>query len=51
MDGIATPDFGHAAEHLQTLRADFELVWCTGWEEKANEYLPQLLGLPAPCRS
>ena len=29
-----------AAEHLQALGADFELVWCTGWEEKANEYLP-----------
>jgi len=36
-----------AAEHLQTLSVDFELVWCTGWEEKANEYLPGLLGLPA----
>jgi hypothetical protein len=36
-----------AAEHLQTLREDFDLVWCTGWEEKANEYLPGLLGLPA----
>ena len=35
-----------AAEHLQTLREDFELVWCTGWKEKANEYLPALLGLP-----
>jgi hypothetical protein len=24
----------------------FELVWATGWEETANEYLPHLLGLP-----
>jgi len=23
-------------------------VWCTGWEEKANEYLPAALGLPGP---
>jgi hypothetical protein len=22
------------------------LVWCTGWEEKANDYLPRALGLP-----
>jgi hypothetical protein len=22
------------------------LVWCTGWEEKANDYLPHALGLP-----
>ena len=26
--------------------SDFELVWATGWEEKANEYLPFILGLP-----
>jgi hypothetical protein len=24
----------------------FELVWCTGWEEKADEHLPSQLGLP-----
>lgn len=35
-----------APGHLQALGADFELVWCTGWEEKANEYLPSALGLP-----
>ncbi len=35
-----------AAGHLQALGADFDLVWCTGWEEKANEYLPAVLGLP-----
>ena len=23
-------------------------MWCTGWEEKANDYLPHALGLPAP---
>jgi hypothetical protein len=22
------------------------LLWATGWEEKANEYLPRLLGMP-----
>ena len=27
---------------------DFELVWCTGWEEKANDYLPVALHLPGP---
>jgi hypothetical protein len=26
----------------------FEPVWCTGWEEKANEYLPHALGLDGP---
>jgi Swiss Army Knife RNA repair-like protein len=37
---------GHAAAPLLAQLADrFELVWATGWEEKANEYLPPLLGL------
>jgi hypothetical protein len=36
-----------AATHLLTLADDFDLVWCSGWEEKAEEYLPRLLGLPA----
>ncbi len=35
-----------AAEHLQTLSEDFDLVWCTGWEEKANEYLPAAARAP-----
>ena len=24
----------------------FECVWCTGWEDRADEHLPHLLGLP-----
>ncbi|MFI4989912.1 MAG: HAD domain-containing protein [Solirubrobacterales bacterium] len=35
-----------AAAHLLDLQPHFELVWCSGWEEKANEHLPHLLGLP-----
>lgn len=35
-----------AAAHLLDLQRHFELVWCSGWEEKANEHLPHLLGLP-----
>lgn len=35
-----------AAAHLLDLAADFDLVWCSGWEEKADEHLPHLLGLP-----
>lgn len=37
-----------ATENLLFLADDFEFVWCTGWEEKANEYLPHALGLPGP---
>jgi hypothetical protein len=35
------------ALHLERLAGRYELVWATGWEETANEYLPHLLGLPA----
>jgi HAD domain in Swiss Army Knife RNA repair proteins len=35
-----------AGERLSRLSETFELVWATGWEEKANEYLPHLLELP-----
>jgi hypothetical protein len=35
-----------AAGHLLDLAPAYELVWCTGWEERANEHLPHLLGLP-----
>jgi hypothetical protein len=35
-----------AAEHLLELADEFDLVWCSGWEEKADEHLPHLLGLP-----
>jgi HAD domain in Swiss Army Knife RNA repair proteins len=47
IDGI--PHFlSHAAAaHLLDLSADFDLVWASGWEEKAEEYLPRLLDLPA----
>jgi hypothetical protein len=34
-----------AGERLRRLAEHFELVWATGWEEKANFYLPTLLGL------
>jgi hypothetical protein len=36
-----------AAAHLLQLIEHFEPVWCSGWEEKADEHLPHLLGLPA----
>jgi hypothetical protein len=35
-----------AAAHLLALARAFELVWASGWEERANEHLPHLLGLP-----
>jgi hypothetical protein len=35
-----------AGARLLRLSERFELVWASGWEDKANFYLPQLLGLP-----
>jgi hypothetical protein len=48
VDGIAHFLSATAGEHLRRLAGHFEPVWCTGWEEKANEYLPHALGLPGP---
>jgi len=45
IDGIPHYLSANAAEHLLALDGVFDLVWCSGWEEKANEYLPRLLGL------
>jgi hypothetical protein len=36
-----------AAGHLLDLGELFEIVWASGWEERAEDHLPHLLGLPA----
>ena len=46
IDGMVHFLSANAAAHLLALGADFELVWATGWEERADEHLPHLLGLP-----
>jgi hypothetical protein len=48
VDGIVHLISGTASEHLHRLDTSFELVWCSGWEEKANEHLPLALELPGP---
>jgi hypothetical protein len=48
VDGIGHFLSGAAGPHLLDLAEDFELVWCSGWEERANDYLPRALGLPGP---
>jgi hypothetical protein len=48
IDGITHFLSVRAGEHLRTLSQTFDLAWCTGWEEKANEYLPRALGLDGP---
>jgi hypothetical protein len=46
IEGIPHFLSAEAASHLLALAGDYELVWASGWEEKANEHLPHLLGLP-----
>lgn len=46
IDGMAHLLSAEAPGHLHGLTTDFDLVWCTGWEERADEHLPALLGLP-----
>ncbi len=46
VDGVMHFLSSDAAIHLLALHVRFDLVWCSGWEEKADEYLPRLLGLP-----
>jgi hypothetical protein len=48
VDGIPHLLSATAGEHLRRLCRAFEPAWCTGWEEKANEYLPHALELPGP---
>jgi hypothetical protein len=48
VDGIVHFLSEQAGRHLLVLAEHFELVWCSGWEEKANEYLPRALGIPGP---
>jgi HAD domain in Swiss Army Knife RNA repair proteins len=46
VDGIPHLLSAEAGEHLRRLASAYELAWCTGWEEKADEYLPHALELP-----
>jgi hypothetical protein len=46
VDGIAHCIPKEIGARLVTLAQRFELVWATGWEERANEHLPHILELP-----
>jgi Swiss Army Knife RNA repair-like protein len=48
IDGILHCIGTDAAARLARLAGVYELVWATGWEEKANEYLIHILGLAKP---
>jgi hypothetical protein len=46
IDGVVHCISLHSGERLRRLAERFELIWATGWEDKANYYLPALLDLP-----
>lgn len=49
LDGVAHVLSAGAARRLAALADAFDLVWCSGWEERADEHLPGLVGLgPLP---
>jgi hypothetical protein len=52
VDGIPHCLVNGCGDRLIRLSTCFELVWATGWEERANEHLPFILKLPfreLPC--
>jgi hypothetical protein len=46
IDGVAHCIAEGVGPRLMRLADDFEMVWATGWEDRANDHLPHLLGLP-----
>lgn len=46
IDGVAHCIPEEVGQRLIRLAERFELVWATGWEERANDHLPFLLKLP-----
>jgi hypothetical protein len=46
VEGIPHLISARAGHHLTRLMEAYECVWCTGWEDRAEEHLPRLLGLP-----
>jgi Swiss Army Knife RNA repair-like protein len=49
VDGIPHLISAAAGDHLRALAPAFELAWCSGWEEKADEHLRHALQLPKKC--
>ena len=47
IDGMAHCISLETGVRLQRLLPYFELVWATGWEDRANDHLRYLLGLPS----
>ena len=46
IDGIAHCIPPESGERLVRLSERFDLVWASGWEDRANDHLPHILDLP-----
>jgi hypothetical protein len=46
VDGIPHYLSTSVAELIKSLSTHFEMAWCSGWEDKADQYLPQALDVP-----
>jgi len=46
IDGVAHCISLPTGDRLRRLGELYDLVWATGWEDRANQYLPAILGLP-----
>jgi hypothetical protein len=46
IDGVAHCIPDETGPRILRLAEHFDLIWATGWEERANDRLPLILGLP-----
>jgi hypothetical protein len=46
IDGMVHCISLQAGERLRRLGEFYDMVWATGWEEKANDYMPNVIGMP-----
>lgn len=46
IDGLPHCIAHGAGSRLGRLAEHFDLIWATGWEDRANDHLPHLLGIP-----
>lgn len=46
IDGIPHCISIAAGERIERLAGHYELFWASGWEDRANDHLPNLIGIP-----
>ena len=46
IDGMLHCILLDAGPRLERLSKSYELIWASGWEDRANDHLPGILGLP-----